>query len=214
MRKVISLLLSLLFLNTALFASEKTKIACVGDSITFGATIKKKKDRYPQQLGAMLDDSFEVKNFGKSGATLLFKGNSPYVNTTEYKEALAFKPDVVIIKLGTNDSKMMNWDKVDDFYPDLNILIDSFVELGAKPYLCTPCPAFKEGDTINENRILEIIPIIERVAKERGLVVIDLHKTLYGKEEMFPDKIHPNAEGAKLMAQTIKEVILADKSSK
>ena len=87
-------------------AAAKIKVACVGDSITQGSGIKDPaKDSYPAQLQKLLGDNFEVKNFGHSGRTLLYGGDAPYIKSPKFKQAQDFNPDVVIIKLGTNDSK-------------------------------------------------------------------------------------------------------------
>ena len=60
-------------------ATEPLKVACVGDSITFGAGIKERETQcYPVQLGQLLGDEFEVRNFGVNGATLLKQGDLPY----------------------------------------------------------------------------------------------------------------------------------------
>lgn len=62
--------------------AEKTRVACVGDSITYGAGIADRdRDSYPAQLASMLGDKWVVKNFGHSGATLLKNGDLPYVKT-------------------------------------------------------------------------------------------------------------------------------------
>ena len=80
---------------------QKTRIACIGNSITYGSTvINREKNAYPVQLQAMLGDEFDVKNFGVSGATLLKKGNKPYWKESAYNDALAFKPNIIFIKLG------------------------------------------------------------------------------------------------------------------
>ena len=51
------------------------RVACVGDSITFGSGIKNRdQNSYPAQLGAMLGEKYEVRNFGVGGATLLKNG--------------------------------------------------------------------------------------------------------------------------------------------
>jgi len=82
------------------------RVACVGDSITFGAGVEDRdKNHYPAVLGGLLGTSFDVRNFGRSGATLSSSGDLPYRDTDEFKAATAFAPDVVVIKLGTNDTK-------------------------------------------------------------------------------------------------------------
>ena len=99
--------LLILLLTTG--CNKKIKVACVGDSITFGYGIADRTyNSYPSQLQRMLGGEFEVKNFGVSGATLLKKGDLPYWNTEAYRDALSYRPDVVYIKLGSNDSKAIN----------------------------------------------------------------------------------------------------------
>ncbi len=217
MKKIIlSLIIFTALMNFAL--AENTRIACVGDSITYGHGIKNESEKYPQQLDAILGKNFDVRNFGVSGTTLLSKGNSPYINTKAYKNALKFKPNIVIIKLGTNDTKPLNWKFVTEFESNLNALIDSFGKLETKPiiYLCYPCPYYTlNGQNINEDRIFNgVIPIIRKVAKARKLGVIDMHTALSDAPECFPDKLHPNAKGAKIMAETVAKRLEKDNLAK
>ena len=210
MKKILALVLLSVFVCASSFA-EAIKVACVGDSITYGSGIKDRaKDSYPAQLGKMLGDGYDVRNFGVGGATLLSKGNKPYVQTDQFVPAMRFLPDIVIIKLGTNDSKPFNWIYKSEFEGDLNSLIDSFSNLPSKPviFLCRQVPAYQDKWGITESVIAgEIFPIIKKIAKERGITVIDMHTPLENKENLFPDKIHPNAEGAKIMAQTAAEYV-------
>ena len=79
------------------------------------------------QLQKMLGEGYEVRNFGHSGACLLSKGHRPYINLPEYKAALDFAPDIVIIHLGLNDTDPRNWPcHRDEFHADYYALIDSF----------------------------------------------------------------------------------------
>ena len=108
---LLSILLGILLNSVSLRAEinnlDPIKIACVGNSITFGSGIaNREKNAYPQQLQAMLGMKYEVRNFGVSSRTLLKKGDHPYWETEAYNTALLFKPDIVYIKLGTNDSKL------------------------------------------------------------------------------------------------------------
>src|SRR5690606_25963367 len=108
MRKwyILILLIGLFFKPQFSWATvgDPIKIACVGNSITYGSGIvDREHNAYPAQLRAMLGEGYEVRNFGVGGATLLNKGDKPYRKTEAYADALRFKPDIVFIKLGTND---------------------------------------------------------------------------------------------------------------
>ncbi len=211
---------SVLILLSATFspAESITRIACVGDSITFGAAnADRAKNCYPAELGRLLGKEYTVRNFGVNGATLLKKGDRPYWKLKAFKDATAFGPNIVIIKLGTNDTKPQNWNKAgNEFEVDLRALIDHFQKQPSKPaiYLCLPVPVYQDRWGINEKTVSEgVIPVIKKIAKAKKLPVIDLHKALSDHPEMFPDKIHPNAAGAKRMAKTILAALRAPKKS-
>ena len=157
---------------------DAVRVACIGNSITFGAGIKNRsRDSYPSVLARMLGDSYWVKNFGVSARTMLNKGDHPYMNEPAYKNALAFNPNIVVIKLGTNDSKSFNWKYKADFMKDAQTMIDAFKGLPSQPkiYLCYPSKAYLTGDGINDDIISkEIIPMINKLAKKNNLFVICL----------------------------------------
>lgn len=186
---------------------DAIRVACIGNSITYGSQIKDRdRDSYPAVLGRLLGEGYQVKNFGLGGRTLLNKGDRPYMNEQIYRDALAFNPDIVIIKLGTNDSKSFNWKHKADFTKDLQTMIDAFQALPANPkiFLCYPSKAYQTGDNINDDIIFhEVIPLIEKVARKNDLPVIDLYTAMDGASELFPDNIHPNEAGAKRMAETV-----------
>ena len=204
--------------------ANAVRVACIGNSITEGYGIDMKaRYSYPAQLQQMLGNDYLVKNFGVSARTMLNKGDYPYMNEMAWQDALAFKPDIVIIKLGTNDSKPENWQYGSEFQQDLEQMIltlrpdlaqvnakkgkKSKVKLDAKPeiFLCTPIPAFKSTWNISDKIITnEIIPIQQAVAKKYGLHVIDLH-TLFANDgdKMVDDGIHPDTKGARRMAEII-----------
>ena len=206
---------------------DAVRVACIGNSITDGHGIDLAPvNGYPAQLQKLLGDGYWVKNFGVSARTMLNKGDYPYMNEMAWRDALAFKPDVVIIKLGTNDSKPENWQYGAEFRQDLEQIITTLrpdlaetakkgkkskkakqgsTEGTPKIYLCTPIPAFKPTWNINDSVIANaIIPIQQEVAKKYGLQIIDLH-TLYAGDgnKMLSDGIHPDARGARRMAEII-----------
>ncbi len=190
---------------------DAVRVACIGNSITFGAGIRNRsRDSYPSVLARMLGDNYWVKNFGVSARTMLNKGDHPYMNEPAYKNALAFNPNIVVIKLGTNDSKSFNWKYKADFMKDAQTMIDAFKGLPSQPkiYLCYPSKAYLTGDGINDDIISkEVIPMIKKLAKKNGLSVIDLHTAMDGMPELFPDRIHPNEKGAQVMAKAVYQSI-------
>lgn len=207
------LFLIILALSFVLTSEAKIKVACIGDSITEGATIRDGKYFYPSQLQELLPDDYEVKNFGASGHTLLSDGDYPYIKNPKYSQALEFKPDIVVIKLGTNDSKPQNMRHFKNFERDLNAMVESFKKLESKPKIFLALPAFaaRQAWGINEADIfLRIIPAIKNVAKKQGLEIIDLHSILFNKPEFFNDGIHPNNYGARVIAKQVARAVLGE----
>ena len=205
---------------------DAIRVACIGNSITDGHGIDMATMHgYPALLQRMLGDGYWVKNFGVSGRTQLNEGDFPYTNETAWRDAQAFKPDIVILKLGTNDSKPQNWKHSAAFKQDLKDMLTTLnpalaapakgkkaklaAPVGPKIYLCTPIPAFKPSWEINDSVIVNgIIPIQQEVAKEYGLSVIDLH-TLFAEDsdKVQSDGIHPNDKGVRKMAEIIADVL-------
>lgn len=100
------------------------RVACLGNSITDGFGIDMASAYgYPAMLQKKLGDGYWVRNFGVSSRTMLNKGDWPYMNEPAWRDALNFKPEIVIIKLGTNDSKPENWQYNAEFKQDLEQMI-------------------------------------------------------------------------------------------
>jgi lysophospholipase L1-like esterase len=187
------------------------RVACVGDSITAvgGST------SYPALLGKLLGRPFEVRNFGSSGAAVLKKANKPYWGTAELRQAIAFAPHVVIIMLGTNDSKAHNWEHGSHFTDDLEALVERFTELDPKPriWMCLPVPAFGRSYKVNETTLrFRVVPKIRQVAARKGLPTIDLQNLVRLHPEYFPDKVHPNRDGRAYIARLVYAAIRGKKA--
>ena len=208
-----SLLLTLLSLSllSAAALSETIKIACVGDSITYGAGIKDRKNmNYPVQLEKMLGPKYEVGNFGNSGSTMLKKGDKPYWKQREYKAALDFNPNIVIIKLGTNDTKPQNWKHGNEYSADYKSMISAFAKLPSKPkvYICLPVPVVKTRWGITDTIVnKDIIPTLKKISAQTESEIIDLNSPFKGKHQLIPDHVHPNAAGATIIAESIAKTI-------
>lgn len=84
----------------------RTRIACVGDSITYGAcTTSPSNYSYPHRLQQLLGPEYEVVNLGVSGACMQRNANFSYWTTSKFQTFISERWDVVIVMLGTNDAK-------------------------------------------------------------------------------------------------------------
>ena len=218
--KTLSTLLLVLFCLTTLqlpaaakrkkVAAQPVRVACVGNSITYGTGIADREHfSYPAQLQQMLGNGYVVGNFGKPGATLLYKGHRPYVEQPEFKEALRFKGDIAVIHLGINDTDPRNWPNYrDEFVKDYLSIMDSLRAANPKVRFIlarmTPIadrhPRFQSGTKQWHD---EIQTAIETVARVSGAELIDFHEPLYPYPNLLPDAIHPNSEGAGILAKTV-----------
>ncbi len=183
------------------------KIACIGNSITYGSGIEnRERNAYPAQLDSILGDGYEVRNFGVGGRTLLKKGDYPYWKEAAFAEAQAYQPDIVVIKLGTNDTKPQNWAYADEFVSNYVELVETFQNLESHPtvFIARPVPAFEVNFDIDGAVVTnEVLPKIDSIAQQTGAAQINLYDPFLDKAELFPDAIHPNAEGAGEMAKLV-----------
>lgn len=200
------LTLSILFLFLVACSKPTTKVACIGDSITEGYGLaKQSKTSYPVMLDRILGKEFNVINLGRSATTLQKTGDFPYWICKEFSNAFEFEPDIIIIKLGTNDTKPQNW-HTENYKKDYQSLIDTLLTISSQPkiYLCLPVPVFKTKWGINDSTITNgVIPIIKEIAQDNNLPVIDLYHEMMDQAAYFPDSIHPNEQAAKKMAEII-----------
>ena len=215
-RLLITLLLALPLMA---IAQEKIKVACVGNSVTYGYGHKNPAETsYPTQLQQLLGEEYEVRNFGHSGATLLNKGHRPYTSLPEYKAALEFAPDIIVIHLGLNDTDPRNWPNYrDEFFGDYTGIIDSFRKAhpdgNPKIIVCRMTPIFhwhRRFKSGTRDWYWQIQEKIEEIAQHENLELIDLSRYLYSRPDLMPDALHPNAEGAGILAKQVYQAITDD----
>ena len=215
-RLIITLLLALPLMA---IAQEKIKVACVGNSVTYGYGHKNPGETsYPTQLQQMLGGEYEVRNFGHSGATLLNKGHRPYTSLPEYKAVLEFAPDIIVIHLGLNDTDPRNWPNYrDEFFGDYTGIIDSFRKAhpdgNPKIIVCRMTPIFhwhRRFKSGTRDWYWQIQEKIEEIAQHENLELVDLSRFLYSRPDLMPDALHPDAEGAAIIAKQVYSAITDD----
>ena len=196
---------------------DAIRVACIGNSITDGSGIDMAElQGYPAQLQKILGKGYHVKNYGVGARTMLNNGDHPYMIEQAWRDAQAFQPNIVIIKLGTNDSKDFIWSKHSkEFAKDMQTMVNTLRKLPSNPqiYLCTPIKAFRDVWGISDSVIVNgVIPAIQQVAKKNKLPIIDLHSVLTDEASMTRDMIHPNVKGAGQMAEAIANAIRQKKN--
>ncbi|MDB5051475.1 MAG: hypothetical protein JWO30_4546 [Fibrobacteres bacterium] len=191
------------------FKANAIRVACIGNSITDD---NHAAGAYPIKFNQLLGRDYLVLNAGYSGSSLIRSGPLPYYKGTWFKEVFKFLPNVITIKLGTNDSQPAIWDAhKDEYVPDLRWLIDTLMSMSSKPriYLCTPIPAWKKADGTEAFGIRgeviknEVIPKVRQVAQEKGLAVLDLYTPFLPYQSLTVDGVHPNDVGLDTLAHIL-----------
>lgn len=213
----------LLALVTPRSLGAQTRIACLGDSITFGARIADREhSSYPGWLNDFLGEDVEVRNFGVGGATLLQAGDKPYMKTTQFHAAVAWQPDVAIILLGTNDTceneQRHNWQHADNFAADAQHMIASL--RASRPnmriLLCSPTAMFANKPGLKPERQQDLSTRAARLATcslelQRVAAAIEqvdyLELRTCLRQQDVSDGVHPSAFGAERIARRVAEAI-------
>ena len=187
------------------FDPKLARIACMGDSIT-------EITGYPEYLQSLFGNNSVVGNFGISGATVNLRSNQPYYYENVYIDARNFLPTTVIIMLGTNDARTDNYEKIVNFTANyervLNRTMSARWNSTQQIILVVPPPLFENNLDLDGTFFAEeVVPRIHQVATDMKVWLIDVYTPLKDHPEYFPDGVHPNPEGAKLIAKIIYDTI-------
>ena len=198
--------------------AHQVRMAMVGNSITFGTGLSDPaNENYAAQLSDMLQgiygDTVLIQNYGVSGRTMLRNTDKAIWDEIKFRNALEFVPDVCVILLGTNDSHPEYWDPYgDEFLDDYLTMIDTFKfrNPNTEFIVCLPPPIF-EGSMYGHDSLTlvdEIIPLIESVATNTGATLVDFQSAFVDSVHLFPDKLHPNVDGAQIMAEILFDLMI------
>lgn len=189
------------------------RVACIGDSITFGALVKRRKyNCYPAQLEKLLGSGYSVRNFGVNGHSMQRSAEMPYWTHAHFQASLAFEPQIVLLMLGTNDAAESNWQGIEPFLSDYRDMLTYYRNLPSRPtiYLMTPPTQFpvdnptKVIHPLRNTELREITIALKKLGAELSLGVIDINAATENHPEYFKfDGLHPDAGGARLIAETV-----------
>lgn len=191
------------------------KVACVGDSITYGHGIRDwEHNNYPVLLQKQLGEGYHVRSFGVSGRAVQDNSDQPYTALDIYTQSKDYNADIVVFMMGSNDTKPENWHGAEAFKTSLCSLLDSYGD--AQIVLCTPATCFftekHTGPTTSHDLqpavADEIAEIVREVAAERGYTLLDIHALTGENPQWFePDGVHPDNDGAAAIADAVAQVI-------
>lgn len=200
--------------------SDSVRIACIGDSITQGARVSDPSvDSYPAELQKSFHGELvDVKNFGVGGATMLKFGTPNVWQVLD--EVKSYRPDIVIIIVGTNDTvgqPRHNWKHIDEFENDYKAYISNLKALSTSPEIFLVSPTDMNLDTpglsderknnleTRRSRLWDLKYRIERIAEDEDVYFLDMTTRFENKPELFTDEdgVHPNAVGYEELALAI-----------
>lgn len=186
------------------------KVICVGDSLTYGQGVitSRKTDSYPALLAELLGEEYQVLNYGLPNRTLQSTGNMPYCEEKYYTESLSQDAEIVILMLGSNDSKPDFWN-AQRFEEEYLQFIQRYQALESKPnvYIMIPPAIFLEnpnsGDCSDTILREELIPILTRLSQKTGAGLIDLYSITKDHPEWYGDGLHLGRIGNETIAKEI-----------
>ncbi len=176
------------------------------------------RNAYPVQLQEMLGDGYAVRDFGVNAHAAQRAADFPYWESEAFAENASFAPDIVLIMLGTNDSRGNNWKGLSAFSRDYRDLIVHYLSLDSHPavWLLTPSTLFRLGRStkvrygMDDGALREICGAITEIAGKLGCGFIDINCVTAGHPEAFRfDGVHPGAAGARLIARAVFETVSA-----
>jgi len=199
--------------------ADPIRVSCVGDSLTFGYLSSNQQTKsYPSRLQELLGDGYVVSNFGRNSATLLTGTDLAYEDQQVYRDSLTSDPDIVIIMLGTNDSKAKYWDAGgrERFAEDAKELVTTYKNLPSRPeviFATSPACLYADKNGIRGNVIEdEIVPMQRQLISENGWKSIDMFALTSGRDGIYhSDGVHFLDCGYYYEAECMYEAVTGEK---
>jgi GDSL-like Lipase/Acylhydrolase family len=202
--------LAALSLPAAPTSAAPVKVACIGSTSVAGAG-SSEGHHVCDELGKALGADYEARGFGVARATAIKAVPNAWASTGQMRDALAFKPDVVLFWFGGVETWKDIWPAhKGEFQADYTSLVQTFQALPSRPKtFLIRLWIFKEGPVQKSVLDREVIPIIDKVAAETNSTVIDYRKLIERHPEWFPDGMHANDTGTAIIGKFFAEQVTA-----
>ncbi len=202
-------------------------IVCHGDSITAGGNLAA-EEKYPAVLESLFPAA-KVVNTGIGGNTSS-QGLARLEKDVLTRKPNSYAPDLVLLLFGTNDSVLTAPGKyrvpVEKYQDNLRQMILRCRKADTEVILCTLLPIipepyftrhpkeFYDAEGGLEKILHRYHAAAMEVGKELNVPVVDLYKTFEKDLTLLrpaPDGVHPNARGARAIAQEIAKLLSAER---
>lgn len=196
----------LLYPSVLTVGTGPIKVAAVGDSLTYGYGLDdRSQEAYPSILSGLLGERYQVSNFGLSGRSLQSTSDYPYFREENARLSLESEADVVLIMLGTNDSRSPYWDR-ERFESEYRQMVATYLSMPSQPDILLLVPPFIPTSRFGlDNAVIRDVfqELIPRIARDYQVDCINLYPLTEGQTAYYSDGLHLTAKGNQAIAQTI-----------
>ncbi len=189
-------------------SGAKKIYAALGDSLTAGIGTQKYEESYPYAFAKKMSgaDAINLQVFAYPGVT------SQNLIDNFLLPAVASKPDIVSVLIGTND--IHNWVSAAQFEKNYRTIIEKLAETHARiyaisiPYIGSNSVYLPPLNYYFDYKTAQFNGIIKRIAGEKKITYIDIAtptQTLFKEDGPLyaADSFHPSAAGYELWANII-----------
>ena len=191
-------------------STRNMSILFIGDSISTGVGASGPANGYTTLITAALNRrhkgyKYEEINLAISGSTLVDQ-LWPVPNSSAYpyilKKVIRSKPDIVVIQHGTNDNAAGS--SIGQFLWSYREIVRTIKEKfpQTKIVCMTICPSWGIGKS-TERWLTQANVGIQEIAAMENTLLAHTNYNLKNRREIFPDGIHPNDEGHRIMAASV-----------
>ncbi len=198
------------------------RIACIGDSITYGTMISNvAENSYPAKLGKLLGEGYDVQNFGRPSSYLLSEDspynvragkNLCYTDLPQYTSSIDFAPNVVIIMLGTNDMmSMVDQASCNAVKDALVSLVRSYQALSSVKRVYVMTSIFSQIEyTYYLTSDGGLQSVQKKAAEESGAEFADIYSLTKGYFDVMlhkVDRLHPNNASSNAIPRAVHSIL-------
>lgn len=215
MKKLFTLLISAAAL---MLAGAEKKIVFVGDSISCGVGASPREMRFSTVAVKLLAENsgkYIEHNIAISGSTMsnqAWPGRTTSGYPYRLKDVIAAKPDIVVVQHGVNDNGT-RCSLAEYFWSYRQFIREVKAALPNAGIVCmTITPVWRSPE--NMHYMATVNTGIQEIAAKENCIVVHIEQALNGERKYFPDALHPNNDGHKIMAETLAAAIRENRVQK